>query len=114
MMNETLKYVNNASSILPDLNALASAWSNQFDSPPELTLVFDVNENGLLTVNGKALMYAPAEQVDADSIYVDVEWVGFSVHNGCSYDFKIQWSADAGAHPHVSHLQCKVPMEHIA
>lgn len=114
MMNETLKYETNASSILPALNALASAWSNQFDSPPELALVFDVNENGFLTVNGNTLMYAPAEQVDADSIYVDVEWVGFSVHNGASYDFKVQWSAENGATPHVSQMQINVPMEQSA
>lgn len=114
MMKDTLKYENSTSNILPALNAIASAWSNQFDSPPELALVFDVNKEGLLTFNGKTLMYAPVDQVDEDSIYVDVEWVGFSVCNGCSYDFKIEWLSAPGSHPHVSNLQFNLPIEYIA
>jgi len=113
MMNETQKN-NSYSSTLTALNNIPAAWSNQFDSPDKLSLVFGVNEGGLLTVNGKTLLYAPVEQVDVDSIYVDVEWVGFAVRNGCFYDFKIEWTAGSGAHPHVSQLRLNVPMEHIA
>ena len=113
MMNE-LKNNNTYSSILSALNEIPAEWSNQFDSPDKLALAFDVNESGLLTVNGKTLLYAPVELVDTESIYVDVEWVGFSVRNGCSYDFKVEWLSGRSAHPHVTRLRLNVPMEHIA
>ena len=93
----------NANQTLNALNGIADAWCKQFDNKPSLAIAFDVSEYGFVTLNGHTLGVELSE-IDASSIFVDVEWFGFSTKNGDMIQVKVEWRYDESSVPRLAHV----------
>jgi len=75
--------------ILSQLNSFYPVWAQQFENPPELTVSFAVDEQGLLLLNDNLVCYAA--DIVPDSLFYDAEYFGFSLASGEEVIIEIEW-----------------------
>lgn len=93
-MNKVTTNENSAlTHIISKLNSIESAWNMQFESAPNTHICFSVSGFGTLCLNDIPLD-VPALDVDADSIFVDVEHFGFRTRNADLCDIRVRWPYD--------------------
>lgn len=93
-MNKVTTNENSAlTHIISKLNSIESAWNMQFESAPNTQICFSVSGAGTLCLNDVPLD-VPALEVDADSIFVDVEHFSFRTRNADLCDIRVLWPYD--------------------
>lgn len=76
--------------IVSKLNSIEAVWNEQFERVPHTEICFSVSNHGTLCLNDVPLDI-PVLDVDADSIFVDVEHFGFRTYNADTFDIRVRW-----------------------
>ena len=79
--------------IISKLNAIEFQWNKQFEFAPNTKICFSVSDAGTLCLNDIPLHISVLD-VDADSIFVDVEHFGFRTRNAALCDIRVRWPYD--------------------
>ena len=88
--------------IISKLNSIESEWNHQFESAPNTRICFSVSGLGTLCLNDVPLG-VPALDVDADSIFVDVQHFGFRIRNADLCDIRVTWPYNGTPHLETMH-----------